>query len=170
MSLFFFWRAVCFFAIMQKFCAIALSYWLPVLAIRAKATMRNIFNSKKFIKTYRMVTRTIIKYTIIYFCWTHTRTLAALQVFLTSSIISSTMMAIFPFTSPTTYNGGRSCSVIHYIYLYTIVFSNFVDPISEYGSGSAPFQIGKKGWNDVQIRTFLTCYYLLVFKKDFVNV
>ena len=52
MSLFFFWRAVCFSAIMQKFCAIALSYWLPVLAIRAKATMRNIFNSKKFIKTY----------------------------------------------------------------------------------------------------------------------
>jgi nestin len=35
-------------------------------------------------------------------------TLAALQVFLTSSMMSSTMMAILLFTSPTTYRGGRS--------------------------------------------------------------
>ena len=170
MSLFFFWRAVCFSAIMQKFCAIALSYWLPVLAIRAKATMRNIFNSKKFIKTYGYpYNYQVCYYLFLLNTYTYPGCVAGVLDVVDNIIHHDGNLPVH-ITHHVQRGTFLFSNTLYCIYLYTIVFSNFVDPISEYGSGSAPFQIGKKGWNDVQIRTFLTCYYLLVFKKDFVNV
>jgi hypothetical protein len=85
----------------------------------------------------RLILKNYVEGRILYSTVTGTYklTLAALQVFLTSSIMSSTMMAILLFTSPTTYRGGRS----YHHHAFQVYFTFLLRSVTFwYGSESLP--------------------------------